>query len=192
LLSNPHPYIAHHPNIYNGKAIIAGTRVKVSEIVLEYEHFGWTPSQIIDSYKILTLAQVHDALSYYYEHHAELDSEVAEEKRRVDVFSSQYANQFPPKSAPLTFVWVFDGHNARFPSAVFSTFEVANEWITDNSLSGVLTKYPVDISVFDSCIKLGLFKPKREEHFSPEFIQRFSSAHQEHYHYGNRSEIENN
>jgi uncharacterized protein (DUF433 family) len=70
-----HPYIEHRSDIANGKAVVTGTRIKVSQIALEYERLGWTPDQIIDAHPHLSLAQVHDALSYYYENQAELDAE---------------------------------------------------------------------------------------------------------------------
>ena len=80
-------------------------------------------------------------------------------------------------------VWVFNGANAQFPSGVFSSRERAEEWIQKHRLTGTLTKYPVDMSVYDWAIENGLFKLKDEENKSAHFIQRFSSAKQEHYHY---------
>jgi hypothetical protein len=80
-------------------------------------------------------------------------------------------------------VWVFNGASGQFPSAVFSSKERADEWIRAHHLTGVLTAYPVDISVYDWAIQRGHFRPKKEIHSSPEFIQKFSSATQDHSHY---------
>jgi len=80
-------------------------------------------------------------------------------------------------------VWVFNGNGGRFPAAVFTTKELAEEWIDSNGVTGVLTQYPLDISAYDWCIAKGFFEPKTEEQKQPKFIQRFSSASQEHYHY---------
>ncbi|MBI1281300.1 MAG: hypothetical protein GC179_24445 [Anaerolineaceae bacterium] len=82
-------------------------------------------------------------------------------------------------------VWLFNGTNAQFPSGIFSSRERAEEWIQKHRLSGILTKYPVDISVYDWAIENGLFRVKDEEKKTANFIQRFSSASQEHYHYEN-------
>jgi hypothetical protein len=82
-------------------------------------------------------------------------------------------------------VWVFNGADWQFPSGVFSSRELAEEWITKYSLTGVLTKYPVDLSVYDWSIQKGFFQPKTDKDNSPGFIQRISSAYQEHYHYEN-------
>jgi len=81
-------------------------------------------------------------------------------------------------------VWVFNG-GGNFPSGVFSKKEIAEAWIAKHKLSGVLTKYPVDEGVYDWSLANGTFKIKKEEQTQPAFIQRFSSASQEHYHYEN-------
>jgi hypothetical protein len=83
----------------------------------------------------------------------------------------------------LNSVWVFCGAKASFPAAVFTTREAADAWIAQALLSGTLTEYPVNESVYDWCLRLGYFKPKTPQQASPEFIQRFSSAAQEHFHY---------
>jgi hypothetical protein len=80
-------------------------------------------------------------------------------------------------------VWVFNGSNSNFPGGVFSKREIAEEWIAKHKLSGVLTKYPVDEGIYDWSLANGTFKIKKEEQTNAEFIQRFSSAAQEHDHY---------
>jgi hypothetical protein len=80
-------------------------------------------------------------------------------------------------------VWVFNGNGNAFPSGVFTTRERAEAWIAANGLGGMLTKYPLDLSVYEFAIENGWFTPSRDDHRSPAFIQRFTSASQEHYHY---------
>lgn len=80
-------------------------------------------------------------------------------------------------------VWVFNGSSGKFPSAVFSKKELANAWIKQHKLTGILTAYPVDISIYDWAIDKGYFSPSKDEQTRSEFIGRFSSASQEHYHY---------
>jgi len=83
-------------------------------------------------------------------------------------------------------VWVFNG-GGTFPAGVFTTRERAEAWIADRRLSGTLTKYPVDVSVYDWAIAAGLFRPARPDQSAPEFVGRFSSASQEHYHFADGS-----
>ena len=80
-------------------------------------------------------------------------------------------------------VWVFNGAGANFPSAVFRSKIVAENWIQSHSLVGVLTRYPIDVSAYDWALQHELFTPKREDQRLGEFIGRFTSASQEHYHY---------
>ncbi|MET3391577.1 hypothetical protein ABIC33_002216 [Variovorax sp. 1140] len=80
-------------------------------------------------------------------------------------------------------VWIFNGANAKFPSAVFANKEDAWDWIKRYHLTGVLTKYPLGVSVYDWAIGSGNFKIRSERDSTPEFIGRFSSAAQEHMHF---------
>ena len=82
-------------------------------------------------------------------------------------------------------VWIFNGENGRFSSGVFSSKEKADSWIEDNCLTGVLTLYPVDKGVYDWAIENGHFVPEKVLQKEPSFIQKFTSASQEHYHYEN-------
>ena len=79
-------------------------------------------------------------------------------------------------------IWVFNG-DGQFPSAVFSSREKAEAWIGRHRLAGTLTKYPIDVSVYDWVIEKGYWKPTRPHQQTPKFIQQFSSAYMEHYHY---------
>ena len=80
-------------------------------------------------------------------------------------------------------VWIFTGPKAQFPAGAFTQREIAELWIRQHGLSGTLTAYPVDVGAFDWAVSAGHFTPKRDDQRSADFIQRFSSASQEHYHY---------
>src|SRR5262245_51285639 len=64
-------------------------------------------------------------------------------------------------------VWVFNSIDGKFPSAVFSRKELAEDWIKLSGLTGILTAYPLDISVYDWAVNNGYFSPKRDEHRTP-------------------------
>jgi len=82
-------------------------------------------------------------------------------------------------------VWVFSGDGGRFPSGIFTAKGGAEKWISENKLTGMLTEYPVDIGVYQWSMHMDYFQPKKDKELTPEFIQRFSSASQEHFHYEN-------
>lgn len=83
------------------------------------------------------------------------------------------------------FIWVFSGEQqiSGLPSAVFSTKDKAESWIKHKGLSGTLTKYPVDISVYDWAVDNNYFTPKNELQKNAKAVQNFTSAYLEHYHY---------
>src|SRR5262245_41023390 len=82
-------------------------------------------------------------------------------------------------------VWVLKGEGGLFASAVCSSVEKADAWIARHELSGVLTWYPIDVPVYEWVIAKGWWQPKKAHQTEPTFIQRFSSASAEHYHYEN-------
>ena len=90
-----HPYITAKASVAGGKAVITGTRIKVTQIALEYERLGWSPDQIVEAHPHLTLAQVHDALSFYYGHQAQLDAEIKAEAEKAAEIKSIYTPKLP-------------------------------------------------------------------------------------------------
>lgn len=88
-----HPYISIDPKISGGAPVIIGTRIKVMDIAIRYELMGFSPDKIIDEYPHLKLEQVHDALSYYYEHKDMLDKKYREDQ----LFLSQLKKSYPSR-----------------------------------------------------------------------------------------------
>jgi len=60
----------------NGTARIVGQRTKVVQIVMDTMANGWSPEEIHAQYPHLSLAQIHAALSYYYDHQTQLDAQI--------------------------------------------------------------------------------------------------------------------
>lgn len=70
-----HPYIVSDDRILSGAPIVVGTRTPVRAIA-ELWKFGVTPEEIIVRLPHLTLAQVFDALSYYFDHQEEVERDI--------------------------------------------------------------------------------------------------------------------
>ena len=85
----------------------------------------------------------------------------------------------------LDTIWVFHGEGGRFSSGVFTSIEKAEIWINRHKLSGVLTAYPIDESVYDWALFNDFFRVKKQAQMEANFIQQFTSASQDHYHYEN-------
>ncbi|WDE01477.1 DUF7710 domain-containing protein [Thalassomonas actiniarum] len=86
-------------------------------------------------------------------------------------------------------VWIFNKNNSSYSGGVFSELTKAENWILENKLSGMLTKYPLDQGVWDWACKNNMHNLKAEKvaekGSNPVFIGGFTTASQEHYHYEN-------
>ena len=67
-----HPHIYTSPTMHRGEPTIRGTAISVRTIV-ERTRLGDSPEEILHGYPHLNLAQVYDALSYYYDHKEQID-----------------------------------------------------------------------------------------------------------------------
>jgi len=68
-------HITKTPGVCGGKACIAGHRIRVSDIVVWHERRGYAPDEIVEIFPGITLADVHAALSYYFDHPAEIEAD---------------------------------------------------------------------------------------------------------------------
>jgi uncharacterized protein (DUF433 family) len=65
----------------HGVPLISGTTTKVVEVIMDYQTWGWTPDMIHKQYPYLSLAQIHAAFAYYYDHQKELDADIERRER---------------------------------------------------------------------------------------------------------------
>lgn len=75
--------------------MIAGTTMKVIELVLDHLAYGWSPEELHFQHPYLTMGQIHSALAYYWDHKAELDQDIERRLQFVDQV------QQTTKSTPL-------------------------------------------------------------------------------------------
>jgi uncharacterized protein (DUF433 family) len=71
------------PGVVGGKPRIAGHRITVQNIVIWHERLGKSPDEIATEHD-LTLADVHAALAYYFDHRAEIDQAIAQSEAFVE------------------------------------------------------------------------------------------------------------
>src|SRR4051812_8385108 len=77
----------------DGIAWIDDTNVKVIEIALDQIAHGLSVDEIFEQYgRLLSLAQIHSALAYYYDHAAELDSLIADQVNEYESLHEQAKN----------------------------------------------------------------------------------------------------
>jgi uncharacterized protein (DUF433 family) len=71
--------------VRNGQPIIAGTQVRVTDLIASHLFRGHTPEALAVNYS-LGLGQVYAALAYYYQHKREIDDLLQQEEHRADTY----------------------------------------------------------------------------------------------------------
>lgn len=67
-----------------GVAWLVGTNTKVIEVVMDKLAHGWSPEEIHFQHSHLSLAQIHTAFAYYYDHQNEIDQEILRQIEEVE------------------------------------------------------------------------------------------------------------
>ncbi len=86
-----YPHIVKRPGYCGGKVALDGTRVRVMNVVFLLKQ-GLTPEQMLSVYPDLSLAQVHGALVYYYDHVEEIEGELEGDRGAADRFEDEKAD----------------------------------------------------------------------------------------------------
>ena len=78
--------------------IIAGTTMKVIELVQAHIAYGWSPAELHLNHRYLTMSQIHSAFAYYWDHKQELDADMQRrfeyaEKLRLEAGESPLAKK---------------------------------------------------------------------------------------------------
>lgn len=68
--------LSHIVRDENGVAQVDDTKVKVVEIALDHLAYGWSADAIHEQFPHLSLAQIHAALAYFYDHQDEFEREI--------------------------------------------------------------------------------------------------------------------
>jgi len=72
-----------------GIAWIDQTNTKVIEVAQDMIAHGWSPEEIHFQHPHLSLAQIHTALAFYFDHKDEFDAQVERTLRETDRLRSQ-------------------------------------------------------------------------------------------------------
>lgn len=78
-----HPHIGRGSEVCGGSPVITGTRFPVRSVVHYILQLGLTPEELIEKFPHLTLAQVYDALGYYYDNREEVDQDIAHNTEEI-------------------------------------------------------------------------------------------------------------
>ncbi|HEY2761406.1 MAG TPA: DUF433 domain-containing protein, partial [Pirellulales bacterium] len=73
----------------SGKPRIDGTRIRVQDIYVWHERMGKSPEEIVVEFPQLTLADIHAALAYYFDHADEIKRQMADSEQFVEQLKRQ-------------------------------------------------------------------------------------------------------
>ncbi len=76
--------IEHIVEDEKGIAWIKDSKIKVIEVILDRQAYGWSAEEIHFQHPHLSLAQIHAALAYYYDHQSQLDTDISRRLSEVD------------------------------------------------------------------------------------------------------------
>lgn len=80
--------IVSDPAIRGGRPIIAGTSLKVADVVVVHVLHQKTPDEVASWFRI-PLADVYAALAYYYANRTAIDDDIREQDRLARAFKAQ-------------------------------------------------------------------------------------------------------
>ena len=89
---HPIETIISDPAIRGGQPIIAGTGVRVVDLVASYLYRGLTAEELAVNFA-LDLGQVHAALAYYYQHKTEIDRWMREDAKEAEKLLAEFESQ---------------------------------------------------------------------------------------------------
>lgn len=72
-----------------GAPMIAGTTMKVVEVVLDRLAYHWDADEIQRQHPYLNLSQIYAALAYYYDHQEEMDRAIERQLRDVEYYKQK-------------------------------------------------------------------------------------------------------
>lgn len=82
-----------HIDASRPRPVIAGTDIKVSQIAMEFELQGMSPDEIIEAHPHLTLAQVHAAIAWYYDHIDAIRQDWHESREMIERLRAEYPSR---------------------------------------------------------------------------------------------------
>ena len=71
---------------------IDGTTMKVVELVVEQQAYGWSPEELRFQHPYLNLGQIYSALAYYWDHREELERDIQRRLEQVDRLGGETLN----------------------------------------------------------------------------------------------------
>jgi uncharacterized protein (DUF433 family) len=86
---HPIDTIVSDPNIRGGQPIVAGTNVRVSDVIASYLYRGLAAEELAVNFA-LDMGQVHAVLAYYYQHKSDMDAQMRNEAAEAEKLLTEF------------------------------------------------------------------------------------------------------
>jgi uncharacterized protein (DUF433 family) len=73
-------HIEKTPAVCGGDPVISGHHLRVMDVVVWHEMQGYSAEEVAGMFAI-TLAEVHSALAYYFDHREEIEAEIRRDEK---------------------------------------------------------------------------------------------------------------
>ena len=80
-----------------GKPRIAGSRIRVQDIVVWHEQMGLSPDEIASQYSTLTLSDIYAALSYYHDNLDRIRQDIRESATTIELLRAKNPSKLQAK-----------------------------------------------------------------------------------------------
>lgn len=90
-------HIEISPGVCGGKPRIAGTRIRVQDIYVWHELQGQSADEVVSQFPHLTPADVHAALTYYFDHRDEIQQQMKASDALVEALKQKYPSKLQEK-----------------------------------------------------------------------------------------------
>jgi uncharacterized protein (DUF433 family) len=90
-------HITKTPGVCGGKACIAGHRIRVMDVVLWHERRGYSTDEIVGMFPGVTLADVHAALAYYFDHRLEIEADFNRDEEQAEKLRPLFPSKLQEK-----------------------------------------------------------------------------------------------
>jgi uncharacterized protein (DUF433 family) len=100
MISTLNQHIEITPDVRGGKPRIVGRRITVADVVIMYLRLGQPLETIAQDYE-LSLASVHAAMAYYYDHQIEIDQSITDSESFAEEFRKNHPSPLQEKLAKM-------------------------------------------------------------------------------------------
>ncbi len=77
--------IYHHIQMNDQQVpMIAGTTMKLVELITSQQAYGWSPEELYFQYPHLSMSQIYSALAYYWDFKDEVDADIQRRFKQVE------------------------------------------------------------------------------------------------------------